>query len=50
MPQQSHVDTATSPASAGGTTDTKPGSTPRQENPEATFYDHEESHLILGYN
>ncbi|MGW5647481.1 hypothetical protein ACWEV3_41825 [Saccharopolyspora sp. NPDC003752] len=50
MPQQSHADTATNPVSAGGATDTKPEPTPRRENPEATFYDHEESHLILGYN
>ncbi|WP_165967989.1 hypothetical protein [Saccharopolyspora elongata] len=50
MPQQSHVDTATNSASASGATDTEQESTPRPENPEATFYDHEESHLILGYN
>ncbi|MEU5844842.1 hypothetical protein [Saccharopolyspora shandongensis] len=52
MTQQSHVDTTTNPASASDAADTKPEPTqwPRQESPEATFYDHEDSHLILGYN
>ncbi|MEV0699587.1 hypothetical protein AB0I53_16940 [Saccharopolyspora sp. NPDC050389] len=54
MPQQSHVDTPnTNLTSANDSTATTPDSAQwshQDTHPEAAFYDHEESHLILGYN